>query len=119
MRVPTGGPRGREASDGTTSRSPAPAADGGATAGAESGAVLELRGRAVGGVPQPASADAAGRGDPGHAGGATLPNGVLRAVPAGVSPGRGRRAGAAAWRVWARRHCAGRAAPLSGASERA
>src|SRR5688572_27152552 len=111
MRLPFRGPQGQEVADGTTSWPPAPAADDRAAAGAESRAVLELRWSALGGLSQPAPADAAGRGRPMHAGDPAVPNPVLRALPAGVSTRRGRRAGAAARRVRARRDRPGRATP--------
>src|SRR5215212_11465849 len=119
MRLSCGGPRGREGADGATGWSPAPAGDEGAAAGAESRALLELRWPALGGVPQPATTDAAGRGGPGHAGRSALSDAVLCTVSAGVSTRRGGRAGAAARRVRARRDRAGGAAPLPRASERA
>src|SRR3954447_20918901 len=111
MRLPFWRPRGREVADGATTRSPASSGGGGATVGAESGPLLELWRPTLGGVSQPASADVAGRGRPVHPGGAAVPNVVLRALPAGVSTRRGRRAGVAAQRVRARRDRAGRAAP--------
>src|SRR5438270_2628832 len=119
MRLPFWGSQGQEVADGTTSWPPAPSADDRAAAGAESRAVLDLRWSALGGLSQPTTIDAAGRGRPVHAGDPAVPNPVLCALPAGVSPRRGRRVGAAARRVRARRDRAGRAAPLSRASERA
>src|SRR3954447_2889544 len=119
MRLPFWRPRGREVADGATTRSPASSGGGGATAGAESGPLLELWRSTLGGVSRPASGDVPGRGGPIHAGRAALPNVVLRPLPASVSPRRGRRAGAAARRVRARRDRAGGAAPLPRASERA
>ena len=93
--------------------------DGPAAAGAESRALLGLWRPALGGLPQPASADAAGRGGPVHAGRPALPDAVVRAVSAGVSS-RGRRGvGAAARRIWARRDCLGWTAALPRASKRA
>src|SRR4051794_35872991 len=118
MRLPFRGPQGREVSDGTTIWSASPTGNSGATAGAKSGSLLALRWSAVGRVSQAAAADLPGRGGPVHGGGAALPNGVLHAVPSGVSTGRGRRTGAAARGVRARRDRPGRAAPLSRASER-
>src|SRR4051812_35493629 len=107
----------REGGDGTTTRSAS--SDDGATAGAESGSLLELRRGPLGGVPQPAAADVPGRGGPVHAGHSALPNPVLHAVSAGVPTGGRRRAGAAARRVRARRDRAGGAASLPRAPERA
>src|SRR4051812_7651003 len=118
MRLPFRGPQGREISDGTTIWSASPTGNSGATAGAKSGSLLELRWSTVGRVSQAAAADPTGRGGPVHAGGAALPNGVLHAVPSGVSTRGGRRTGAAARGVRTRRDRAGRAAPLSRASER-
>ena len=73
--------------------------DDGATAGAESDPLLELWRCSLGGVPQPATIDAVGRGRSVHAGDPTVSDRVLCAVSPGVSARRGRRTGAAARRV--------------------
>src|SRR3712207_8274692 len=113
MRLLVLGFRGREVADGATTWSPAPSGDGGASAGAESRALLELRRRAVGGLSQSATADAAGRGRPVDAGGPAVPAAVVRALSAGGCPRGGERGGGAPRRGLAPRGGRGRGAPPS------
>src|SRR5688572_10843751 len=76
----------REGGDGTTTRSAT--GDDRAAAGAESGSLLELRRDPLGGVPQPAPADATGRGRPVHAGDPPLPDAVVGSHTAAAPDGR-------------------------------